>query len=83
VAAGPPDQIEQAYAVQGMAGAGGALDSLGPLALSLSMNQQQWSMVGGHLFSIQTMSGAQLHVSPGGPGSPGVYHLVSDTAGDV
>ncbi|KAJ9515120.1 hypothetical protein QJQ45_028921 [Haematococcus lacustris] len=43
------------------------------LALSLTLSQQQLSVINNHLFSIQTMSGAQLHVSPG---TPGFYHLL-------
>jgi CUG-BP- and ETR3-like factor len=41
--------------------------------MSVALNQQQLALVNQHLFSIQAMSGAQLHVSPG---APGVFHLV-------
>lgn len=68
----------------GGAGAGGGLDVLGglqqpvgggggggmaqPLAQSMTLNQNQLAVLNTHLFSVQTVSGAQLHISPGAPG---------------
>jgi CUG-BP- and ETR3-like factor len=64
--------MDQAYAMQ--AGGSGHLDGIAQqLVMSLALNQQQLALVNQHLFSIQAMSGAQLHVSPG---APGVFHLV-------
>ncbi|PNW84892.1 hypothetical protein CHLRE_03g162750v5 [Chlamydomonas reinhardtii] len=73
----------------GGAGAGGGLDVLGglqqpvgggggggmaqPLAQSMTLNQNQLAVLNTHLFSVQTVSGAQLHISPG---APGLFNLV-------
>lgn len=64
------DQVEQ-Y----IPGGGGAsqLDQLGQVAISMALNQQQFAVVNSHLYSVQAMSGCQLHVTPG---APGVFHLV-------
>jgi len=51
----------------------GQLEQLGQMALSLPLNQNQLATVNNHLFSVQTMSGASLHISPG---APGLFHLV-------
>lgn len=51
------------------------------LTHSLTLNQQQLSVLNMHLFSVQTVSGAQLHISPG---APGLFNLlVSGTPGQV
>ena len=51
------------------------------MAMSLALNQQQLAGLNQHLFSVQTVSGAQLHISPG---APGLFHLViSGTKGQV
>ncbi|KXZ56421.1 hypothetical protein GPECTOR_1g375 [Gonium pectorale] len=43
------------------------------IAQSMTMNQSQLTLLNTHLFSIQTVSGAQLHISPG---APGLFNLV-------
>jgi len=43
------------------------------LAMSIPINQQQLALANSHLYSIQTMSGATMQVSPG---APGLFHLV-------
>eukprot|EP00198_Chlamydomonas_reinhardtii_P014051 XP_001703388.1 predicted protein [Chlamydomonas reinhardtii] len=44
-----------------------------PLAQSMTLNQNQLAVLNTHLFSVQTVSGAQLHISPG---APGLFNLV-------
>lgn len=66
------DPYMQAAAATNGAGSG-SLDQLGSMALSLPLNQSQLTTVNNHLFSVQTMSGASLHISPG---APGLFHLV-------
>ncbi|GIL43414.1 hypothetical protein Vafri_1188 [Volvox africanus] len=43
------------------------------IAQSMTLNQTQLTMLNTHLFSVQTVSGAQLHISPG---APGLFNLV-------
>ncbi|KAG2455141.1 hypothetical protein HYH02_000960 [Chlamydomonas schloesseri] len=52
-------------------GAGGGVAQ--PLAQSMTLNQNQLAVLNTHLFSVQTVSGAQLHISPG---APGLFNLV-------
>ncbi|EFJ44830.1 hypothetical protein VOLCADRAFT_118581 [Volvox carteri f. nagariensis] len=43
------------------------------IAQSMTLNQTQLTLLNAHLFSVQTVSGAQLHISPG---APGLFNLV-------
>ncbi len=43
------------------------------MAISISINQQQMSAVSVHLYAIQTMSRAQLNLTPG---ETGLFHLL-------
>ncbi|KAG2499151.1 hypothetical protein HYH03_002733 [Edaphochlamys debaryana] len=43
------------------------------IAQSMTLNQSQLTVLNTHLFSVQTVSGAQLHISPG---APGLFNLV-------
>lgn len=43
------------------------------IAQSMTLNQNQLTMLNTHLFSVQAVSGAQLHISPG---APGLFNLV-------
>lgn len=49
------------------------VDNLQHVAMTMPINQQQMSIVNSYLFSIQTMSGAQLSMTPG---VPGLFHMV-------
>lgn len=59
--------------MQVQAGPGTSQLDLSQIALSIPLTQQQLQTVNNHLFSVQTVSGAQLHISPG---APGLFHLV-------
>ncbi|GLC35971.1 hypothetical protein PLESTB_000524800 [Pleodorina starrii] len=51
------------------------------IAQSMTLNQNQLALLNTHLFSVQTVSGAQLHISPG---APGLFNLVvSGSKGQV
>lgn len=67
------DQALMEQFVQVQAGPSNTMDSLSQLAVSIPLNQNQLATVNQHLYSVQAMSGAQLHVSPG---APGLFHLV-------
>lgn len=68
-----------AYNMQGnsgngsVGGGGGNISSGENMALSIPVNLQQLSSINNHLFNIQSMSGAQINISPG---AQGLFHLV-------
>ncbi|PNH12299.1 CUGBP Elav-like family member 4 [Tetrabaena socialis] len=43
------------------------------VAQSMTLNQAQLAALNTHLFSVQTVSGAQLHISPG---APGIFNII-------
>ncbi|GFR41383.1 hypothetical protein Agub_g2066 [Astrephomene gubernaculifera] len=79
------DQLLNDFAVsqslqQSAAAAAAQLDVLGAaaqqqqqIAQSMTLNQTQLTSLNSHLFTVQTVSGAQLHISPG---APGLFNLV-------
>jgi CUG-BP- and ETR3-like factor len=52
---------------------GSSQDTLGQITLSMQLSGQQIQLVNNHLFSIQTMSSAQVRVAPG---APGLFYLM-------
>ncbi len=70
----PGGHDHDGYGMQG----GGQMEQI---AISIAVNQQQLAIVNNHLYSVQTISGAQLNITPG---APGLFHLViSGSKGQV
>ncbi len=80
-AASSLDALQPLGLSMGLPSAAVARSAAQQLTHSLTLNQQQLSILNMHLFSVQTVSGAQLHISPG---APGLFNLlVSGTPGQV